>query len=267
MVYGRQPSTRLPTLGGFGGGGPVPPDLIALLVVVFVTFTLQFFAPGLIALLRLSPAVWQAGFVWQVATYAPTGYGAPSIWLLLELLILFWFGRDVFWRLGRHGFWRTLGWGAIGGAVAALAVDLLMRLAGAGHAVPFVLMQGQRMILVILIAAFATLYGSATIYLFFVLPVQARWFLPLEIVIAFLGFLGSGDFAGFLGITAAVGIVWWRLRRPRRGGGGPRDAWLRLQRWWIEQRLRRARRRRGFTVVPGGGGRGGGEGGGGPFVH
>ena len=264
MVYGRQPSQRLPTLGGFGGGGPVPPDVIALLVTVFVTFTLQFFAPGLIGWLRLTPLVWQAGAVWQVATYAPTGYGGPSVWFLLELLILFWFGRDVFSRLGRRGFWRTLAWGVVGAALVALAVDLVMRLAGGGHPTPFVLMQGQRMLLVCLIAAFATLYGSATIYLFFVLPVQARWFLPLEILIAFMGFLGSRDLAGFLGIAAGVGIVWWRLRRPRRGGGGgPRQAWLRLQRWWLDQRMRRLRRQRGFRVVPGEGGRGGG----GPYTH
>lgn len=268
MVYGRQPSRRLPTLGGFGGGGPVPKDVIALLVTVFVTFTLQFFTPGLIGLLRLTPRVWQSGFVWQLATYAPTGYGGPSIWFLLELLILFWFGRDVFSRLGRHGFWRTLAWGVIGGALVALAVDFAMRLLGAAPAASLVLMQGQRMLLVTLIAAFATLYGSATIYLFFILPVQARWFLPLEILIAFMGFLGSGDLPGFLGITAAVGIVWYRLRRPGRLGG-PRDAWLRLQRWWMQQRMRRLRRSRGFTVVPGEGGRGGGEGGGGrgPYYH
>lgn len=264
MVYGRQPSQRLPTLGGFGGGGPVPRDLIALLVFVFATFSLQFLVPGAIAWLRLTPLVWQAGAVWQVATYAPTGYGPPSVWILLELLILFWFGRDVFWRLGRAGFWRTLAWGAVGGALVALAVDLAMRFFAAAPAASMALMQGQRMLLVCLIAAFATLYGTATIYLFFVLPVQARWFLPLEVAIAFIGFLGTGDLPGFLGIAAAVAIVWWRLRRPRRGGGGgPRQAWLRLQRWWLEQRMRRLRRQRGFRVVPGDGGRGGG----GPYTH
>ena len=251
MVYGRSPSRRLPTLGGIGGGAPPPPDLIALLVVVFVTFSLQFFAPGFIALLRLGPLVWRAGFVWQLVTYPVTGYGPPSLWFLLELLILFWFGRDVFLRLGRRGFWRLLALAAAGGGVVALATDLLQRLAGVTP-VPLSLLQGQRMLVVLLVAAFATLYGRATIYLFFVLPVQARWFLPLEIVIAFLGFLGSRDLAGFLGICAGVGLVWWRLRRPGAGRGpGPREAWLRLQRWWIQQRLGRLRRRRGFTVVPG----------------
>ena len=65
----------------------------------------------------------------------------------------------------------------------------------------------------IVIAAFATLYGNATILLFFVLPIQAKWFLLLEIVFAFMGFLGSGDLGGFLGIVAAVGVVYDILSR------------------------------------------------------
>jgi hypothetical protein len=262
MVYGRRPSGRLPTLGGLGGGPPPPPDVIALLVVVFVTFTLQFFAAGLVDLLRLTPLAWRLGFVWQPVTYPVTGYGPASVWFLLELLILFWFGRDVFWRLGRRGFWRLLALGAVGGAIVALLTDVLLRLGGVAPAAPFALMQGQRMLLVLLIAAFATLYGRATIYLFFVLPVQARWFLPLEILIAFMGFLATRDLAGFLGICAGVGLVWWRLRRPGGRLLDLRDLRLRLQRWWIQQRLRRLRRRRGFTVVPGDR-----QGGGGPFTH
>lgn len=264
MVYGRQPSRRLPTFS-FGGGGPVPPDVIALLVVVFATFTLQFFAPAVVALLRLTPLAWQRGFVWQAATYPFAGFGGPSIWFLLELLILFWFGRDVFWRLGRRGFWRTLAWGILAGAAVALVVQAI-----AQPDVPIVLMQGQRMLIVLLIAAFATVFGSASIYLFFVLRVEARWFLPIEILIAFMGYLGTGDLAGFLGICAGIGAVWWRLKRPGRGvrgGGGPRQAWLQLQRWWLDRRLKRLRRRRGFTVVPGDRGRGGTGGGGGPYYH
>jgi hypothetical protein len=47
---------------------------------------------------RLTPAVLR-GFVWQLVSYPFVGTGGPSIWFLLELLVLFWFGRDVFWRL------------------------------------------------------------------------------------------------------------------------------------------------------------------------
>ena len=67
-MYNRNPAGRS-TLAGIGGfGGPVPRDLIVILAVVFATFALQFFAAtrGLIALLRLTPLVWQNGFVWQL---------------------------------------------------------------------------------------------------------------------------------------------------------------------------------------------------------
>jgi hypothetical protein len=113
---------------------------------------------------------------------------------------------------------------------------------------PIVLLQGQRMLVVIVIAAFATLYQNATIYLFFVLPVQARWFLWLEILFAFMGFLGTGDLAGFLGITAAVGMVYniltgGNLRRTSR------ELWLRFEQQRMRRKLAIMRRKRGLRIV------------------
>ena len=268
----------MPTFGGFGSGMAPPRDVIALLVVVFVTFVCQFFdaTQGLIEPLRLSAEVWQRGFLWQLVTYPVIGTGNPSFWFLIELVILFWFGRDVYYRLGRKLFWRTLFVGTLlagGTAVLVQAVAYLFT----GLAAPIVLLQGQHVLVVLLIAAFATLFADATIYLFFVLPVRARWFLWIEIALAFMGYLQSKDLAGFLGICAAVGGVWFflhgGLRKVKRS---PREAWLRLQRWWIERKLKRMRKQRGFTVIPGGGGdddegggRGGGQGGGGqgPYVN
>src|SRR5690606_3048772 len=104
----------------------MPRDVVALVAIVFVTFSLQFFSQTfwLTELLRLTPAVWMRGTVWQVFTYPLAGYGPPTFWILLELLILFWFGRDVLARLGRRWFWRLLAWSCGGAAVVALLVDL-----------------------------------------------------------------------------------------------------------------------------------------------
>ncbi len=239
--------------GGFGGGlgGPTPRDVWVLLGTLFFTFSLQFFAATawLPALLRLTPAVWQRFFVWQLVTYPFAGIGAPSFWFLIELLILFMFARDVFSRLGQRRFWMTLVKSAAAGSLAAVAVALLV-VAATGGTGPnaFGLMQGQHMVLVIVIAAFATLLGDATIYLFFVLPIRARWFLGLEILFAFLGFLGSKDFAGFVGICAAVGWTWASLRYGGSAGRW-REAWLRLQSGWIRLRLSWMRRRSGIRLV------------------
>jgi hypothetical protein len=240
--------------GGFGGSGTPPPqDLLVLLGVVFVTFSMQFFEATAVvpALLRLTPMVLR-GFIWQLGTYPFVGAGGASIWFLLELLILFWFGRDVYWRLGRRRFWQLIVLTAVGAGVVAVLVHGVMALAGVASAYPFVTMQGHRMLLTILIAAFATVAGDATIMLFFVLPIRARWFLWLEILFAFVfGLLPAKDLAGFAGVCTAVFLTYSSLMP-----GGPRrvlHGWRKLlERLVLERRLARMKRRRRFDVVEGG---------------
>jgi len=244
-VYRRAPS-------GFGlGSGPPPPrDVLVLLGVVFVTFSLQFFLSTrpLMEALELTPAVWRLGFIWQVVTYAFIGQPEEPIWFLLTLLILFWFGRDVYRALGRRSFWRTLLTGVVAASVVAVPVAFLMSLLGALPEYPFVLIQGQHILTLVLVAAFATLYADATILLFFVLPIQARMFLWLEILIAFLYFLFSKDLPGFVGTCAAVGMVYSSLRM-----GGPfklfREWKLRIEKLILQERMRRMRAKKGFRVV------------------
>jgi hypothetical protein len=237
-----------------GSGGPPPRDIIAVLVVLFVTYSMRFFSTteALPELLSLTAAV-LSGFVWQLATYVFVGTKTSALWFLLELLILYWFSKDVYRKLGRRRFWQLVMWTAIGAAVVAVIAEAVMLAAGVPH-VAFVTMQGQRMLLTIAIAAFATLYGEATIMLFFVLPIRARWFLWLEILFAFVfGLLPLKDLPGFLGVCVAVFLTYSTLTP-----GGPRRVlhnWRkRLEAKIIEQRLKRMRRKRQFDVIDGGGG-------------
>jgi hypothetical protein len=237
----------------FGGAfGRPPRDLLAVLVALFATFALQFFAPTAIvpALLRLTPGVWRLGFLWQIVTYAFTGVGGASLWIVLELLILYWFAADVRSRLGLRRFWGLLGWTVPGAAVAACAAEMVAEsFAGPSPTpVPFVLMQGQRVLLAIVVAAFATLYRDATILAFFVLPIRARLFLWLELVIAFVAYLGSKDIGGLAGIFAAAGITVWRLGA-RPADRGLRSRWLRWRRGRLERKVDRLARRRGLRIV------------------
>jgi hypothetical protein len=261
-MIGRKPWSGAPSLGGFGG--PAPRDVLVLLGVLFATFTLQFFVStaSLPALMRLSPAVWQSGQLWRLVTYPFAGQGGPSIWFLLELLILYFFARDVYWRVGRRRFWSLIAWGTVAAGLIAVATELVAAwIRGAGPGVPFTLMQGQRTLIVITIAAFATLFGHATIYLFFILPIQARWFLWIEILFAFMGFLGTRDLAGFLGLCTAVAVT-NRMLASQRLARSLREVWLRMEQRRIRWKLDRMRRRRGMRLVKGPGRRGnGGDGG------
>lgn len=250
-MNGRQPIRRV-RFGGFGsGGGGLPNDVIALLVIVFATFSAQFFraTAGILILLRLTPEAWRYGFVWQLLTYPFVGSGSPDLWFVVELFVLYLFARDVFYDLGRKTFWRLLVMVGAGAGVVAVAIALLQGLlTGALPPTFAVLLQGQTTLLTILVAAFATLNRRATIYLFFVLPIEARWFLPLELLFAFLGFLSTHDLAGFLGLCSAVGLTYIWLG-PRHLKLRPRQLWLRMQERWIRWRLGRMRRRRGLRLV------------------
>lgn len=243
---------------GMGGGAPPPRDIVVLLVILFVTFSLQFFdgTRALLSVLSLSPAVWNFGAVWQMATYAFVAQPSGGLWFLLTLLITFWFGRDVYRALGRKAFWRTMAWGIGSASGVAVLVGVLMDVAGVLPGTAFAIIQGEYILLTILIAAFATLYGNATILLFFVLPIRARYFLWLEIVIAFLSFLGTKDLPGFLGLSASVGVTYSILAM-----GGPKRAlreWrLRIEKFIIEQKLKRMQSKpkkkdHGFRVIQGG---------------
>ena len=249
-MYPRR-TTTTPTFGGFGGlTGPIPRDLLILFSVLFATFALQYFVDEFFILLfRLTPAVWMRGFVWQVVTYPFMGYGG-GIFFLISLIFLYLFARDVFFGLGRRHFWRLIFVAAIGSALVALLVDLVLRLGGWRPAEPFVLMQGQSLLWALFVAAFVTAYRGATIYMI-IFPIEARWFLLLEILIIFIGFLQTKDLAGLLGMYAAVAIG---VGYVRSGGGkwiGMRELRLRLERRWIQWKLDRNKRKRGFRVIPG----------------
>ena len=236
---------------GWPGNRPTP-DVVLLVAVLFGTYALQFFGATAIvpSMLRLTPAVWRLGYLWQLVTYAFVGFGGPSPWILLEMLVLFWFGQDVRARLGRRRFWTVLLSAVALSAVAAVAVQLGVSasMGGSPTPFPFQLMQGQRILLAVLIAAFATLAGDATILLFFVIPLRARWCLWLGVLIAFVAYLGSKDLAGFAGICAATGTAALALSRGATRSG-LRVRWLEWRRRRLSRKLDRLTKRRGLRVV------------------
>lgn len=259
------PSYRQPL--GMGGGFTPPPRPITILIAIqIVSLILDSFAATepLIALFRLTPAVWRWGFVWQLATYPFVAFGGPSLWFLVSMLMLAWFGGDVWRGLGRRHFWRLLAIATVGSGLVAAVVFFLLALAGAdgllgpadrfglGMGTPFLLMQGQTTLLILFTAAFGTAYRYATVTFFWVLPVQARWLLGLEVLVQLIRFLQYKDLPGFLGSCATVGIAYLYVS----SGGSSRGlgrTWQKLSRWPSDLRSRWRRKRRGIKAVPGSG--------------
>lgn len=235
--------------GGMGGGGfdPPPKDLWVLLGIFVFTYTLKFLVPGIFQLLWLTKGVWEQGYLWQLMTYAvvPTSEG---FWFLIELLMMYFFGKDVYRALGRSHFWRLLVYACLAASTLAVAVQMALSFAGLEGAYALLLLRGgSTVVFMVLIAAYSTLYPGATIRLYFILPIPARVFIWLELFIAFLlGFLPSRDLAGFLGLCTAVALTYALLT----GGVGKnlREMRLRVERKILEGRLRRMQKQRNVRI-------------------
>lgn len=254
----------------FDLSGPVPKDLWVLLGVIFATYSLLALGVQELLYLALGPGLYR-GFLWQLVTYPFLGFsgvGGASLWILLELFILYTFGRNVFLKLGRKNFWKLLVYAAVGAAIAAALVEWISAWVtgtAAGVYPSFSLMQGSRMLMVLLIAAFALLNRNATILFMFVLPIPAKVFIYLEIAIAFIFFLGSRDLAGFVGVCAGIGMV-WLLLDPRSVGSILKGWRLRAQAKRYQWELDRMKKKRNLRVVRGEGKKGDDDSGT-PWVH
>lgn len=115
------------------------------------------------------------GFVWQLVSYQFLHGGMMH--LVLNSVALYFFGRPMELMLGRKSFLKLyLLSGLVGGAF-----QVLLAVASPQFSGPVV---GASAGICGLVAAFALLSPDSVIYLFFVLPVRAKYFLPLMIVLS-----------------------------------------------------------------------------------
>ena len=164
------------------------------------------------------------GFVWQLLTYQ--FMHANMTHLVLNSVGLFFFGRPLEYMLGRKTFLKLYLWSGVAGGVFQLCLAYLSPKFGGP-------MVGASAGISGLVAAFALLNPSATIYLFFFVPLRAKYFLPLIIALsAVLIYFdrGSGIAHGahlggtlfgvvylrWLNITDFFGGLWQRLLGSRR---------------------------------------------------
>src|SRR4029078_957295 len=79
----------------FGFSSGYPRDVVALIGLVFVTYSMQFFSATawIVAAMRLTTWVWEMGWVWQLVTYPVAGAGGAGVWGVVGVFFLFFFWR------------------------------------------------------------------------------------------------------------------------------------------------------------------------------
>jgi membrane associated rhomboid family serine protease len=168
-----QPKVRGP-LNRFSGSvrnwlgrfGSVVSLIIFINVVVFVVqFAFWAFGwPVVDWLFALSAQQLRRGFIWQPLTYM---FLHGDVWhILINMLILWFFGREVEYFIGQKHFTRLYLWGGVVGAALWLAFNF-------NSTLPVV---GASAAVLACVIAFATLFPNrdVTLLVFFVLPVTMK---------------------------------------------------------------------------------------------
>lgn len=195
--------------------GRFPVDVTTLLVglhaitMVIGSLLLATRNGGLLdALLFDSAQVLGGGQVWRIFTYAFVH--APSIWFVIGLVMLFWFGREVERYIGSRAFIMLY---------AALWILPMLLLTLWGFAGRIVYGDSDALHFGIFVA-FATIYPSAEM----MFRIQAKWMAIVFGAIAFLQYLAANawpQLAVFV-LTVAVAMIFIRMRG---FGGGELEWW------------------------------------------
>jgi membrane associated rhomboid family serine protease len=196
--------------GGRSGSLPPLPAWLVILGLNVVVFLVQnasgpklyqsFLEYGALSLDGL-----KHGFIWQFVTFQFMHGGLGH--LVLNSVVLYSFGRPLEFLLGKRIFVSLYLLSGIAGGIAQILLALCSaRFAGE--------MVGASAGICGLVAAFAMLSPESTIYLFFVLPIRAVYFLPLMIATTVLFiFIPSFDHVAHGAHLGGIltGVAWIKL--------------------------------------------------------
>lgn len=174
-------------------------------------------------LLGLNPTEFWAHYtVWQVFTYS--FLHASFLHLLFNMLALWWFGADIELHLGTRAFVRYYLFTAAGAGLvsAALGIPTI----GASGAVYGLLL------------AFGLLFPNRVLYIYFVIPIKAKYCVFFFGLLEFLAMMSSGPseinhVAHLSGI--GFGLLWFFFPRRRFS---PTEMWRNYRRNRMRKRLR-----------------------------
>ncbi len=218
MAFSRNPWREV--IEGLG-----PPPLFVKLLLAGLSFGCLADAFGslrpVVALLRLDPAVWEAGQLWRLVTYGLIGTGGISAWSIVQLVLAYWLSMQLITWIGLQRTQTTLLGGiAVSGLAAVFAQAASELLGGPSCAYPFWIMQGQSVVVAIGLAGFAASNRYSTVshtpYVYG-LPIPTKWIVPIQLLLAFAAAVGTNDVGGFVGIAVASAWGWQAMsrRKPR----------------------------------------------------
>ncbi|MDX9719844.1 MAG: rhomboid family intramembrane serine protease [Myxococcota bacterium] len=176
-----------------------------------------------LSLFALDPDAVLSGYVFQIVTYMFIHDWRSPMHLLLNMLLVYFFAGPLEQRWGRtRVLLFALGAGVAGGAMVMLFALLGGLLGFSGGALTF----GFSGAALGMLAAFCILYAEASILLFFVIPVKAKYLLWLTVGIDLLFWIAPGSDVSFpahlggmlFGVLVAGGgaLLWRRITRRLR---------------------------------------------------
>jgi membrane associated rhomboid family serine protease len=213
-----------------GGGFGVPPLTRGVKALGAVTLLLSILAALKVPFMGL--LVFVPGdllhYPWTPLTY--TFLNPEPFNLIFSLLGLWFLGSSLEQRWGTR---RFVIFYLATGAIAAVATYVVGLFASSVAAYPYL---GNIAPIAGMAAAFSVQLPDATIFLY-VVPIQARWLLPISAGMTVLFMIMRGwqpYLTDLFGLAAGALLA---------GGVSPGHFWLRARVWWIDKRLKRSKLR------------------------
>lgn len=202
----------------------LPPGIKILLLANGLVFLLQaIWGSHIVPVFGLHPVdVWTRGFVWQLATYMFLHGGLFHI--LFNLFALWMFGRSLENVWGTRAFIKYFLVTGIGAGIITTITPFNFNnvVIGASGAVLAVLF------------AYARTWPNNPIYIYFLFPVRAKYFVGFMILIDLLAVAGMPQAGNVAHITHLGGVLvgWLYLLRSE-------GRLFSFSRWWKDRRLRK----------------------------
>ncbi|HAK54312.1 MAG: rhomboid family intramembrane serine protease [Vicinamibacterales bacterium] len=225
----------------FGPGG-ISPAIKMIIWANVGVFVMQRLAPGLVIFFGLTPAaVFERFWLWQPVTYLFLHGGFSHI--LFNMLALWMFGVELERLWGTEAFIKYYFVTGLG-AAATVLIWALLPMPGADqmYAIPTIGASGA---IYGVLLAFALYYPDRPIYMYFLFPVPAKYFVMIIGAFVFMSSV-SGAGGGVSHSAHLGGLVAGYLYL--KGGTGGLIGELKYQ--YIKWKMNRLRRR--FGVHPGG---------------